>query len=66
MGNEKSLTGKKMLGGRAKIPVSFMQLLDALINGHLLREEEKKLFFSRQETKSNDGQIIFFISEYSV
>ena len=34
--NGKILTGKKMLGSRAKIPVSFMQLPDAFINGHLL------------------------------
>lgn len=45
MGNGKSLTGKKMLGSRAKIPVSFMQLPDALINGHLLREEKKMTLF---------------------
>lgn len=45
MGNEKSLTGKKMLGSRAKIPVSFMQLLDALINSHLSREEKKNYSF---------------------
>lgn len=31
-----------MLGSRAKIPVSFLQLPDALIDGHLLRDEKKK------------------------
>lgn len=41
-----------MLGSRAKIPVSFMQLPDALINGHLLREE-KENDSSKQVTSSN-------------
>lgn len=49
MGNKKSLTGKKMLGSRAKIPVSFMQLLDALINSQLLREEKKMTFIDKKQ-----------------
>lgn len=50
--NGQLLTGKKMLGSRAKIPVSFMQLPDALINGHLLREK-KENYSSKQVTSSN-------------
>lgn len=35
------LTGKKVLGCRAKVPVSFMQLPDAVLNGHLGGRGEK-------------------------
>lgn len=64
--NGKLLTGKKMLGSRAKIPVSFMQLPDALINGHLWREEEKKkntMTFCKKVTSSNYSQILLFSLE---
>lgn len=63
--NGKLLTGKKMLGSRAKIPVSFMQLPDALINGHLLRKQ-KKNDSSKQVTSSKYSQILFFIKEHSI
>lgn len=35
------LTGKKVLGRRAKISVSFVQLPDALLHGHLGGRGEK-------------------------
>lgn len=35
------LTGKKVLGCRPKVPVGFVQLPDAVLNGHLGGRGEK-------------------------
>lgn len=54
-----------MLRSRAKIPVSFMQLPDALINGHLSREEKNDSLLNKEQV-AIIVRYFFSIREHSV